>query len=251
MLKPLRFILVNLICFYSIGIGIAQTPQDTLKVLFVGNSYTSISNMPHLVSLISERTNLKIITSKSTVGGADLSDHWHSRKGLTTKQEIRSGNYDVVVIQGHSMETINQKEDFLKYSKKLVDLVKGNGAKPYLYVTWARQKVPQYQSSITAAYEEAATLNDCELIRVGDAWKLARTLRPEIPLFHPDGSHQSDLGAFLTALVFVGNLSGDIPENLKTHYFVRDANGKEVMLLWEDALDITFCQKVAVEFINK
>lgn len=232
------------------SVCIAQVEKDSLHILFVGNSYTFVSNMPHLVSLISDSANVKLVTSKSTAGGATLSDHWNGEKGLKSKEAISSGNYDIVVLQGHSMETIEGKEEFLNYSKKLSDLVKASGAKPYLYVTWARQKVPQYQETITKVYEQSAELNDCELIMVGEAWKLARTLRPDIPLFMLDGSHQSDLGAFLTALVFVGNFSGEIPKNLRTNYRILDPVGEQVVLFWENALDVIFCQKVASEFIT-
>jgi hypothetical protein len=229
---------------------LAQVEKDSLRILFVGNSYTYVSNMPHLVSLISDSTSVKLVTSKSTAGGATLSDHWNGAKGLKSKDAISSGKYDIVVIQGHSMEAIEKQDEFLNYSKKLSDLVKASGAKPYLYVTWARQKVPQYQETITETYRLASRQNDCGLIMVGEAWKLARTLRPDIQLFTMDGSHQSDLGAYLTALVFVGNLSGEIPKSFPSSYQIQDTNGEQVMLLWENDLDMIFCQKTASEFIK-
>ena len=249
-MKFLKHLFITIIFLGISGKCLAQFEKDSLRILFVGNSYTFVSNMPHLVSLISDSTNVKLITFKSTAGGATLSDHWNGEKGLKSKAEISSGKYDVVVLQGHSMETIEKKEEFLNYSKKLIDLVKGSGAEPYLYVTWARQKVPQYQETITEIYKQASEQNDCQLIMVGEAWKLARTLRPDIPLFMVDGSHQSDLGAFLTALVFVGNFSGEIPKNLRTNYRILDSNGEQIVLFWENALDVVFCQKVASEFIR-
>ena len=225
---------------------LAQVKKDTLRVLFVGNSYTYYSNMPHLVSLISDSTKVKLITSKSTAGGATLSNHWNGEKGLKTKEIISKGIYDIVVLQEHSLGTIEKKDDFFKYSKKLCNLIKASGAKPYFYVTWAREKKPQYQETITEAYEQASKENDGGLILAGEAWKLAKTLRPDIPLFMPDGSHPSDLGAFLTACVFARTLSGELPEKLPNRYFITDSNGEQVMLLRENTLDITFCIKVVL-----
>lgn len=227
----------------------AQQQKDSLRVLFVGNSYTFVSNMPQLVSLISNKTSTRLITSQSTAGGATLSDHWNGEKGLNTKAVIATGNYDVVVIQEHSMGTILNPQDFLTYSKKLCDLVKTTGAIPYLYVTWAREKVPQYQETITETYKYAAQENECELVLVGEAWKLAKTWRPDVPLFLEDGSHPSALGAFLTACVFAGTLSKELPVTLPSNYFITDAQGEKLNLLWQDALDITFCQKIAQEII--
>jgi hypothetical protein len=249
-MKIFKYLIITIIFWGISSECLAQVEKDSLRILFVGNSYTFVSNMPHLVSLISDSTSVKLVTSKSTASGASLSDHWNGEKGLKSKEAISSGKYDIVVLQGHSMETIEEKEEFFRYSKKLSDLVKASGAKPYLYVTWARQKVPQYQETITEIYQQASEQNDCGLILVGEAWKLARTLRPDIQIFMLDGSHQSDLGAFLTACVFVGVFSGEVPVNLPTNYSVKDMNGEQVVLFWEDALDIIFCQKVASEFIK-
>lgn len=227
----------------------SQVEKDSLRVLFIGNSYTFYSNMPHLTSLISNGTAVKLITSQSAAGSASLKDHWTGKKGLKTKKRIKEGNYDIVVIQEHSMGTISNKDEFLNYSKKFCDLIKTSGAKPYFYVTWARQKVPQYQETITKIYKEAAKANNCELVLVGEAWKLARTIRPDIELFRPDGSHPSDLGAFLTACVFVKALSSGLPAQLPNWYFMSDSRGEQITLLNEDALDITFCVKIASEII--
>ncbi|MFA7326449.1 MAG: hypothetical protein WC121_07295 [Candidatus Kapaibacterium sp.] len=229
----------------------AQFEKDSLRVLFVGNSYTSISNMPHLASLISDSTKVKLVTSKSTAGGATLSNHWNGEKELMTKEAICTGLYDIVVIQGHSLETIENKDDFFKYSKLLCDLVKESGARPYLYVTWSRQKYSHIQDYITSTYIEAAKENKCDLIMVGEAWKLARTIRPDIGLYMPDGSHQNDLGAFLNACLFVGKFTGEVPSNLRTDYRIKDANGEQVILFWENELDVDLCRKVATEFFIK
>ena len=244
----MKFITQLCIAIFFIAISnnaIAQVKKDTLSILFVGNSYTYFSNMPQLVSLISDSTKVKLVTYKSTAGGASLRDHWEGKKGLKTKEIISKGTYDFIVLQEHSMGTINKKDDFLTYSKKLCALIKASGAKPYFYVTWAREKVPQYQETITKTYRQASEENNGELIMVGEAWKLAKKLRPQLQLYTQDGSHPSDLGAFLTACVFTSSFSKELPKKLPNRYFITDSNGEEVMLFNEHPLDITFCLKVA------
>ncbi|WP_296314011.1 hypothetical protein [Winogradskyella sp. UBA3174] len=246
-MKLIKYLFITIFFFGISNEALAQNKKDTLTVLFVGNSYTFTSNMPHLVSIISDSADVKLITSKSTAGGATLKDHWTNKKGLKTKKNINEGDYDIVVIQEHSLGTINKKDDFLNYSKKLCDLIKSSGAKPYFFVTWARQKVPQYQETITKIYEEAAKENNGKLVLVGDAWKLARSLRPGIGLYKLDGRHPSDLGSFLTACVFVNTLTSEVPKKLPNWYFTTDDNGEKITLLMEDSLDIIFCIKVASE----
>ena len=109
---------------------------------------------------------------------------------------------------------------------------------------FSEQVLNEYQKTITKAYQQASKENDCGLVMVGEAWKLAKTLRPDIKLFTSDGSHPTDLGAFLTACVFASTFSGEIPEKLPKRYFITDSNGEKVMLFNENPLDIIFCLKV-------
>lgn len=235
--------------FVFITSGYTQTTPDTLKVLFVGNSYTFFSNLPQMVSLISENTNVKLVTKKSVAGGATLSHHWRGERGLATKQKIQEGEFDIVVLQEQSMRPINEPDSFFYYADKFCEFIKLNGAQPYFYGTWAREKVPQYQETLTENYRKAATQNNCQAILVGEAWKLAKQHRPNIELYDPDGSHPSDLGAFLTACVFVEALTNEIPESLPDGYFILDESGESVLIMRLDWLDVQFCLKVVNEFV--
>jgi len=243
-MKSIRVLLVSVLFLLLANSGFSQIKKDTLRVLMVGNSYTFFSNMPRLVSQISDSTDVKLLVSTSIAGGARLSDHFNGKRKLKSKQIIKDGKFDVVVLQEQSMGTIENKDEFLEYSKKLCDVIKSSGAKPYFYVTWARQKVPQYQEIITKAYQQAAKENNAGLILVGEAWKSARTLRPDIQLFVPDGSHPSDLGAFLTACTFVKTLTGTLPKKLPNKYFVETSDGGRIKIFKEHPLDIVFCQMV-------
>ncbi|WP_136482846.1 SGNH/GDSL hydrolase family protein [Cognatitamlana onchidii] len=242
-MKRLQYILIIISLLFGTK-SFGQSYQDTLKVLFVGNSYTYRSNIPHLVSLISDFTQTKLITSKSAAGGAKLSDHWRGNKGLKTLELINNGNYDIVILQDQSMSAIQQPDSLLFYSKKFSDYIRKHGARPYLYATWARKKVPQYQKIITDVYAQAARKNNIGIVPVGESWKLAQTHRPTIELYHQDGSHQSPLGGFLTACTFVKELSTEIPEQLPRYYKTTDENGESVELLVLDPLDVVFCLKV-------
>ncbi len=232
------------------SINFAQNSQDTLKVLFVGNSYTYYSSLPHLVSLISDSTQTKLITSKSTVGGAGLSDHWKGKKGLQTKQLIKNGSFDIVVLQDQSMSAIEQPDSLLIYAQKLSDLIKKNGAQPYFYSTWAREITPQYQETITKIYKEAAQENNAGIVLAGEVWASAKKLRPKIKLYLPDGSHPSPLGSFLTACAFVKAFTKELPYKLPNRYQVIDANRATLEVIRLNPIDITFSIEVVNEIMN-
>ena len=226
---------------------LAQSPKDTLKVLFVGNSYTYTSNLPHVISAISKKTDTYIDAYKSVKGGAHLSEHWQGKRGLKTVDIIKNGDYDIVVLQEFSMGTINDESDFMEYSKKFAELIRSTGAEPWYFQTWAREKVPQYQEIISTVYSKAAAEFDIDMVPVGDAWDLARNLRPTIELFVSDGTHPSDLGTFLSACVFVKMLTGELPEKITSSLSWHDGRGEEIILMYTDFLDIVFCQKVVEE----
>lgn len=250
--KRITCIAAIAVVVFLTGISVhAQTKKANLKVLFVGNSYTYVENLPQLVSIISDSTTTKLITRKSTVGGAYLSEHWQSKRGLKSQELIKNGHFNVVVIQGNSMETINQPDSTRKYAHLLCDLIRKSGAKPYLYMTWAREKVPQYQDQITKAYAEIAKENDAVLVPVGEAWELARKLRPAIDLYNPDGSHPSNLGALLSATMFVGAITGEVPVRIPEWYQIKDQDGETVELNGIDNLDAVFFQKVARQVLDE
>lgn len=229
---------------------LAQNHLDTLKILFVGNSYTYYSNMPDLAALISDQTQTKLLTTKSVAGGVRLSNHWRGEKGLNTMKLIENGNFDVVVLQDQSMSAIEQPDSLLIYSKKLSDHIKKNGAQPYFYATWAREKKPQQQKTISDVYTQAAKENNAGIVFIGNIWAFARKLRPEINLYVDDGSHPSSLGAFLTACAFVKEFSKELPEKLPNSYKVIDVNGEPIELMHLNSLDITFFSKVVNEIVK-
>lgn len=190
----------------------------------------------------------QLVTAKSTYEGSTLKNHWNGEKGLQTNELIKSGHFDIVVLQEFSMETIDNPDTFLEYAKKFSDYIKENGARPYFYETWAREKVPQWQKMITKMYRRAATENGAGLVRVGEARELALKLRPQLELYQADGSHPSPLGALLAACVFVKTFTGELPDRLPSRFTITDDEGESLNLLdFINQLDIRFFLEVTEE----
>jgi hypothetical protein len=231
-------------------ISTAQGQKDTLRVLFVGNSYTYFENLPQVVSVISEQTGTVLITEKITIGGAKLSEHWRGARGLNTVEKIRNGDYDIVVLQEWSLGTVNERDSAVFYLGLFSKLARDAGAEPYYYLTWGREKIPQQQEVISRVYRETAALNRATVVPAGEAWARARELRPEIKLYDPDGTHPSDLGTYLTACVFVATITGELPETIPGVPAVRDSRGEEIILMRIDQMDVDFFRRVTLETIE-
>ena len=227
--------------------SLAQTPKDTLRVLFVGNSYTYFYNLAQMVSLISDSTQTKIITRKSTIGGANLSEHWLGERGLKTKEIIKNGEFDIVVLQNHSLETINQPERFIKYMNLFCDYIKENNARVFLYNTWAREKKPEMQLTIDKLYKQIAVNNNATIVPIGRSWKIAKEIDPTLKLYESDGSHPSEIGTFFTACTFVYTLLNEFPENLKNVYFTKDLHDESITVMRRSEETIQLAKKLVTK----
>ena len=139
--------------------ALIHAQQKELKVLFVGNSYTYGYNLAHIVSIISAETPTRLITRKSVLPGASLGEHWNGGRELKTKEIIAEGAFDIVVLQDFSMVPIRAPDSTLKYVKLFTEYNKRFGAQTYLFNTWAREKVPQFQAEIDEIYGQAAREN--------------------------------------------------------------------------------------------
>jgi len=215
------------------------------KVLFVGNSYTYAYNLPLIVAQISAGTSLRLDTYQSTYGGARLEDHWKGWKGLDTRDLISHREYDAVVLQDQSMSAMTFPDSTLKYIQLFHERINSSGATTYLYNTWAREKVPQYQEEIDSMYARAARLTGAVRVPVGSAWQLALDLRPSVDLYTSDGSHPNELGTLLTAAVFVRVICGALPDKIPTLYTAEDRRGETIRLMNHYAEDAEFCQRIA------
>ncbi len=226
-----------------------QAQQKELKVLFVGNSYTYGNNLPHIVAILSEGTDTKLITRKSVIGGAHLWEHWNGDRELKTREIIKDGDFDIVVLQDHSMSAIEYPDSTIKYVRLFAEYNDQFGAKTYLYNTWARKKVPQFQPIIDELYTSAALDDKIERVPVGSAWELAQDIRPSIELFTSDGSHPNSLATLLIACVFVKAFTGELPQDIPQSYQTLDLNGETIRLMQIDELDGEFCKRVSEEII--
>ena len=245
--------------FYGILVGAcsllsinspAQGLKDTLKILFVGNSYTYFENLPQVVSVLSEKTGTVLITRKVTIGGAKLSEHWRGARGLNTRTEISNGKYDIVVLQEWSLGTVNEKDSAEYYLGLFSSLIRDKGAKPFYYLTWAREKSPEQQVIISHVYREAAAANGATVVPVGEAWALALAERPDFRLYFPDGSHPAEPGTYLAACVFVATITGELPETIPGVISVKDSQGEDLILMMIPQPDVEFCRTVALKTLK-
>lgn len=240
--------LILFCCSFSL-IGHSQT-DTSKKILFVGNSYTYFWNLPQVTTAMMQAKKMPFTAQQSTAGGAHWGHHYRNERGLQTKSKIQSGDYDIVILQNHSRSTIDRPDSLMYFGTLFDQMIKKSGAQTYLYMTWARSWDPYMQAPIKAKYMELAEKIGATIVPVGPAWERARSLRPELDLYDPDGSHPSTLGTYLTACVFYGVLTGESPIGLPTRLASKDQDGEFLFLNIQSGETALFFQNVADEIVK-
>lgn len=216
----------------------AAVGDDPLRVLFLGNSYTQVNDLPSLVEELAASLGHDVETDRNTPGGNTLgapqangSAHAFNPTSLA---KIASGGWDAVVLQDQSyLPTIANALN--AYSIPAVQSLESNvraaspDARVVLYMTWGRElgggpfcagswcspffaDFDAMQASLAAAYATlAASANDAEIAPVGLAWQRHLASPQHADLYKADGSHPELAGSYLAACVFVARLLGVSP----------------------------------------
>ncbi len=189
------------------------------KVLFIGNSYTGVNNLPQLIKVVALSVGDSLIYDAHTPGGFRLMDH-SSDSLLISK--IYANNWDHIVIQAQSQEpswdSTKVANEVFPHAKILSDTARANDSctKPIFYMTWGRENgdanncntwpwVCTYagmDSILNKNYQHMAADNNGIVSPVGALWNYLRTTNPNIQLYAADGSHPSPSGSYAAALSF-------------------------------------------------
>ncbi len=243
----------------------SQTPSK-LRVLFIGNSYTYFNNLPQLLTGLaaSAKPSQTIETEMVTVGGATLKSLWAGGKPQTA---LSGGKWDYVVLQEQStlgmsrmvdgIPQISDPKNFHEAVRMMDPEIKKAGAKPLLYMTWARKDSPDKQPLLTDAYQSIGKELGDTVVPVGLAWQAALKAKPTLELHVADKSHPTPTGSYLAACVFYATLFGKSPEGLTSRISgtvidhtgkVGDSQGELVNLNKEEA---AFLQKIAWQTVHQ
>ncbi len=217
--------------FFLLIIPFMLYGQETKRVFFIGNSYTTVNNLPALLNSLANANNDTVIHASSTPGGAQLVQHVAN---TTTLNGIRQGKWDFVVIQEQSQKPSfppsQVATDVLPYAAQLNDTIEKYNpcGETAFYMTWGRKNgdanncafyppVCTYvgmQERLRSSYLLMAQQNNAICSPVGAAWRVTRDSFPSIELYHPDESHPSYAGSYLAACTFYAALFRKSPVGL-------------------------------------
>src|SRR5688572_24080242 len=99
-IKITHFLFLLLSSLFCIP-GYELKAQTSHRVLFLGNSYTSVNNLPKLIHDVALSAGDTLVFDSHSPGGYQLESH---SLDVISQNKIMTGGWDYVVIQGQSQE---------------------------------------------------------------------------------------------------------------------------------------------------
>lgn len=209
-----RFLLI-----FLMTISIFNSRAETIRALFLGNSYTAAHNLPQLIASIAQSCGDTLVFSSNTPGGYTFQQHSTNAQSIGL---IQQGNWDYLILQEQSQLPSFPSQQVLTqcfpYAKILDSIFNANNpcGETVFYRTWGRkngdsQNCPSWppvctyegmDSLLHMRYRIMADSFNAVLAPAGSVWKYIREQLPSIELYDGDGSHPSAVGAMATALTF-------------------------------------------------
>lgn len=213
---------------YVQNLGTSQ-PEDTTRILCLGNSFTYYHSSPAMLKEIAWREGHYLDVSVSVKGGRSMKHH---QTLPMTVDNIAAGGFDVAILQDQSKAAAWVGQDrkknahHLKEIAVMADMIRSTSGECDFVVerTWSYPgKKHAGFGSINAfdTYSKkgvkamARAVGNARVSQIAEAFKYCREEHPDIMLYHTDSYHPSVYGSYLKScvnyLVLFGEPFGDDP----------------------------------------
>lgn len=188
---------------------------QTTNVLFIGNSYTHMNNMPKVFEKIARSKGKNVYADSIAVSGSTLKEH---AARTSTYKKLKSKKWDYVVIQGFSRELAYPSDTISKNTipaiQQILDSLYKTSpcANVYFYMTWGyRYGFPddetintneKMQAKIKEGYLQLQRHFNYPIVPVGLAWAQIKQEYPNVNLYYIDDHHPNVTGSFVIAICF-------------------------------------------------
>ena len=184
--------------------ALSLLPQaNGLHVLFIGNSFTWVNDVPGMVKNMilsdgSGRTpSVRLVQAPHLEDAEKDGTYW-----------INYRHWDFVVLQGAMVSTSHQFNYGQDTGIALAKLAKKSGASVLLYSEWGRRGIDETQYTENV-YRVIADASDTEVVPVGRIWDTVRAANGGVDLWQPDGNHALPEGSFIAATAIYTWMSGE------------------------------------------
>ncbi|MBL1280553.1 MAG: hypothetical protein COA33_009785 [Fluviicola sp.] len=235
-LKTIKNIVLKSIGAFLVTLFFGATANaasvNPIKVLFIGNSYTHMNDMPKTVEKIARSKNRNVFVKQSAVSSSTFKLH-SERAGLF--DDINSEQWDFVILQGFSRElgqefsTIDSVS--VPYITKIVNAIYANNAcsQVMLYMTWGYENgyefddrlntYPKMAAKVESGYTYISDMFSIPIVPVGNIYREILLSDQKIQLYRDDSQHPTKISSFLIASTFYTSIFNDSLTNSFTGGF--------------------------------
>lgn len=206
----------SLVFTLFLGLPFTSNAQaQKTNVLFIGNSYTHMNNMPKIFENLARSKGKDVYADSIAVSGSTLKLH---AGRPSTYAKLKKRKWDIIVVQGFSRELAHDSATIAKetipYIQQILDSAFQTSpcASVYFYMTWgykegyiedpALDSFEKMRDRIAAGYNQLQKHFNYPIVPVGMAWSQLRQEHPEINLYVGDNQHPTVAGSFLIANCF-------------------------------------------------
>jgi len=183
---------------FTIGRLAYAAPGDGARVLFIGNSLTTVNDVPGLVARLAAASHQRFDYRTVAFDGYSLEDHWNRGEA---RRAIAGGGWSIVVLQ-QGPSALPESRVQLRASVRRFDLeIRRAGARTALYMVWpSAERLGDFEA-VRTSYDLAARDVGGLLLPAGQAWREAWRLDSHLPLYGADRFHPTMAGSYVAALV--------------------------------------------------
>lgn len=222
---------ISILIFVSFSGIYFKTVAQPRNILFIGNSYTDVNNLPQLFRDLALSGGDTVEVYRSSPGGYTFQLHTTNAATLAL---IDSMPWDFVVLQEQSQlpsfPPTQVAVQSLPYARQLDSLIHLNDSctKTAFFMTWGRKygdasNCSTYppvctflgmQQRLKESYLLMGDDNEALVAPVGEAWKASWLADSTIDLWQGDFSHPNPEGSYLAACVLYATLFQKNPTGL-------------------------------------
>jgi hypothetical protein len=200
-----------------------QIKTSACRVLFIGNSYTFVNDLPLMFKRLAASGHHRVHTGILASPGESLAQHVASPDTFRMMERFP---WNIIVLQerGEYPAVAQYRESETEpAARDLVRKVRATGARPLFFLTWAQEHGwPRYgldyqaeQADVDTAFQALGHELNTAIAPVGPAWWATLQRLHEPQLWIADGTHPTRQGTYLAACVFYAVIYRQSPNGLK------------------------------------
>ena len=228
-------------CLDTVAAEAPRLEGEGTPVLFVGNSYLYLFDIPGLVQAFADSAGgERIATMTIAKPNHALIDHWLNGD---VRAEISKGSFTYVVLQQGWTPAGVCRDTLRLATRNFADVMEQVNGRTALFEAWAPLSRPVHFPSTIGSYRLAAQDVNGLLLPIAEVWQEVLARDPSVALY-ADDLHPSALGSYLSAMVIYSRILNRTPIGLQSTIVTR--HGMRIMVpaavakgLQEAAAEIT------------